>query len=98
MIKEIWCSDKLKAGWDEFAEFVQQQANRLAVGLAQYGKIDARKKYMTRMELEVRAYRRTGNREHLLNVANYAWLESRAPENGKFHWDDKVDSVTRGKV
>jgi len=53
---------------------------------------------MTRMKLEVTAYRKSGNREHLLNIANYAWLESQAPENPKFHWDNTVDSVTRGKV
>ena len=41
------------------------------------------------------AYQKSGNREHLLNIANYAWLESLMPENSKFHWDDKVESVTR---
>ncbi len=51
---------------------------------------------MTRLGLELRAYRRSGNREHLLNIANYAYLESQAPENRNFHWDNRAESVTRG--
>jgi len=94
----LWLSDKLKVDWKSFLEFVQQQVYRLANGEAQYGKPDSRKKYMKRLGLELKAYRRTGNREHLLNIANYAWLESQAPENKKFHWDNSVDSVTRKHV
>ena len=98
----IWTSDKFRIPWAVFVEFVQQQANRLTFGSAQYDPQgvgpDRRHKYMTRMKLEVTAYRKSGNREHLLNIANYAWLESQAPENPKFHWDNTVDSVTRGKV
>ena len=101
MTKEIWVSDKLRHDWDKFIEFAQQQANRLGFGYPRYEAAtrgpSKENKYMTRMELEVRAYRRTGNREHLLNAANYAWLESRAPENKKHHWNDKVDSATRGR-
>lgn len=54
-------------------------------------------RYMTRLGLELQAYRRTGNTEHLYNIANYAHLEAYAPENGKFHYDDKAESVTREK-
>ena len=53
---------------------------------------------MTRLGLELKAYRRTGNRELLLNIANYSWLESVAPENKKFHWDNTAESATRGKI
>lgn len=99
---KIWCSDKFRHDWKQFLEFVQHQANRLAFGYPRYEAKtkgpDPRNKYMTRMKLELKAYKKTGNREHLLNIANYAWLESQAPENKKFHWDATVDSVTRKYV
>lgn len=50
------------------------------------------------MSLELKAYKKTGNEEHLLNIANYCHLESFAPENKKFHYDNTVDSVTRKRV
>jgi hypothetical protein len=99
MNQTIWCSDKFRHDWERFIEFAQQQANRLAFGYPRYeaaqGGPSKTNRYMTRLGLELRAYRRTGNREHLLNIANYAWLESQAPENNKFHWDKTADSVTR---
>lgn len=102
MTQTIWCSDKFRTDWKYFIEFVQHQANRLAVGYAQYeikqGGPSRENCYMWRLGEELRAYRRTGNREHLLNIANYAWLESQAPENKKFHWDNSVDSVTREEL
>ena len=98
MTQTIWCSDKLRVDWKNFTEFVQHQSNRLAVGHARYGAPARRKQYMKRLGLELKAYQRTGNRENLLNIANYAWLESQAPENKKFHWDNSVDSVTREEL
>ena len=50
---------------------------------------------MTRLVMETKAYRRSGNREHLLNIANYAYLESICPENPKFHFDPEAKSATR---
>lgn len=106
MTKTIWVSDKLRDDWDDFIKFVQQAANRLAFGHPRYeaprpwGTWRGPKKenrYMSRMEAELKAYKRTGNAEHLRNIFNYAWLETRAPENRKFHWDNTVDSVTRGR-
>ena len=102
MTHTIWCSDKLRRDWPLFIKFAQQMANRLGFGYPRYeastkGPHKANR-YMTRLGLEMRAYRRTGNREHLINIANYAWLESRAPENKKFHHDSTVDSVTRGAM
>jgi hypothetical protein len=70
-------------------------ANRIAVGTIRYGEIDARKAYMTRIEKELAAYKRTGNQEHLFNLANYAYLESVAPQHPKSHHDPHVKSVTR---
>lgn len=95
---EIYWTVKLKLPNEAaFKEFVQRMANRIAQGHARYGRPHKDKKYMTRMGLEIQAYRRTGNAEHLYNIANYAHLEAYAPENMKFHYDDKVGSVTRGK-
>lgn len=78
--------------------FLQKMVNRLIQGFVRYGASTKEQKYMTRMYLEMKAYKRTGNQEHLFNIANYCILESMAPENKKFHFDGSVDSVTRGKV
>lgn len=72
--------------------------DRLLVGHLRYGDACKEQNYMTRMMMEVKAYKRSGNREQLLNIANYAYLESIVPENPKFHWNDKADSVTRRKM
>src|SRR5262245_9066348 len=85
--------EEMRAFWD----FLQHMANRRAVGYARYGKIKSTQRYMSRLATEVKAYRKTGNREQLLNIAVYAFLESYAPENNKFHWDSAVESVTRKK-
>jgi hypothetical protein len=52
---------------------------------------------MARLRRELEAYERTGNHEQLLNIANYAFLESHAPQNGKYHFDPAVDSVVDRK-
>lgn len=67
-------------------------------GHVRYGAPDRRKKYMTRLFLELKAYKKTGNVEQLYNIANYCILESIAPENKKFHFYALADSVTRGKI
>jgi len=81
-----------------FKYFAQHMVNHLCVGYYRYGPPDKAKKYMTRMEIEVKEYRRTGNAEHLYNIANYASLEYYAPENKNFHLDNTVGSATRGKI
>jgi len=48
--------------------------------------------------MEVKAYKKTGNIEYLYNAANYCVLESLAPENNKFHYDEYASSATRGKI
>jgi hypothetical protein len=52
---------------------------------------------LARAKAEGRAYRKTGNREHLVNGALYQALEAMAPSNPKFHDDPHVGSVTRGR-
>jgi hypothetical protein len=72
--------------------------NRLAFGHYRYGEPKKSKKYFTRLKLELKEYDKTGNGEHLLNIANYCALEYIEPEHSKFHHNAFVDSVTRGKV
>lgn len=53
---------------------------------------------MTRLSKELKAYRRSGNAEQLMNIAVYAFLESAAPENKLIHWDAAADSATRSEM
>lgn len=79
-----------------FRGFLQAVVNRRCVGVLRYGdKPRAKQRYMDRGGREWREYRRTGNFEHLLNVAVYCFLESEAPQNKRFHFDAGVGSVTR---
>lgn len=83
----------------EFRAFLQAVVNRRCVGALRYGdKPHRRQKYMTRLGKELKAYRKTGNAEQLMNIAVYAFLESAAPENSKHHWDAAVDSITRAQM
>ena|ERR1700761_8568608 len=90
-----WASSKRDP--KNYHDFVQGMANRLIQGFFRYGRSTKEQKYMQRMTLELQAYKRTGNYEHLMNLANYALLESEAPENKKFHYNAYVESATRGK-
>lgn len=95
---KIWLSEKIELhNWRRLQDFAQKMANRLIQGQVRYGKPRVEANYLTRLTREVVAYRHTGNAEHLINVANYAWLETQAPEHAKFHFDSSVGSVTRGK-
>lgn len=79
-----------------YRAFLQLMTNRRVVGALRYGDIPtSRQKYLSRMKKELKAYEATGNLEHLLNIANYAFLEGNAPENPKLHFDPTADSVTR---
>lgn len=95
---QIWLSEKSQVNWVNFIKFVQRMANRIAVGQLRYGKADASKKYLTRLKLELKEYSRTGNAEHLFNIANYCYLESIAPEHKKPHFDPYKGSATRDKI
>ena len=82
-----------------FTHFLQDMMNRRQVGYLRYEQKNKgphrMQRYMSRLAAELDAYRRTGNMEQLLNIAMYAYLESRAPENVKFHYDNTIESVTR---
>lgn len=83
----------------EFRAFLQAVVNRRSVGALRYGDRPVRRqRYMTRLSKELRAYRRDGNAEQLMNIVVYAFLESVAPENKKLHWDATAESVTRKEM
>lgn len=75
--------------------FIREMSDRLLQGEYRYGPGNASQKYLTRLEIELKSYKQTGNAEQLYNIANYCLLESLFPENGKFHYNKEVDSVTR---
>ena len=96
----------VKISWPELANFsfklaykvfLDRMAARIVLGELRYGKAHHSKNYMTRLYREYRAYKSTGNQEHLTNIANYAFLESVAPENHLSHYDNTVGSVTRSR-
>lgn len=93
---ELWTSTKIKPDYEKVRHFLQKMVNRLIVGHERYGPPDKKKKYLKRIELELRAYKRSGNLEHLVNMANYCFLEHEAPQNSKAHEDKYASSVTRG--
>lgn len=82
----------------ELMWFMQGMAYRFVQGAYRYGNPKRSKRYFSRLKLEVDAYDKTGNAEHLRNIANYCGLEFIAPENKLFHDDPTVDSATRGKI
>ena len=80
----------------EWEHFLQLLVNRRVVGGLRYPDPPRKsRRYMSRMRQELRAYARTGNFEHLLNIAVYTFLESVAPENKQFFFDNTVESATR---
>lgn len=78
--------------------FMQAMLYRAGVGNLRYGSPATRKKYLTRLFKELRAYRKTGNAEHLFNVAVYAWLETMTPEHPNQHFSMAAESATRAEM
>jgi len=97
MILEIRWPDSCKRNPKEIRDFLQKMVNRLAVGHYRYGEAKRSQRYMSRMREEVKAYVKSGNQEQLINIANYCWLETVAPEHPKSNFDPSVESVTRKK-
>ena len=98
---EIFWSDRYKIGSNQKSHikgFMDSMSKRYIQGHCRYGDPSVSKKYMDRLDLELKAYRKTGNREHLINAANYCMLEDFVPSNTKYHFDNTGDSATRGKI
>lgn len=94
---EIFVSKKIPPDHlREWKEFLQQITNRRTFGHQRY-ETKREHRYMSRLAEELKVYKKTGNKEQLLNIAVYAFLESVAPENKHFHFDPTVDSATRKK-
>lgn len=72
--------------------FLQMMCNRLWVGHMRYGPAAHEKQYIKRSQKELRAYIKSGNKEHLVNIANYMFLEYITSDNTH---DNNIDSVTR---
>lgn len=94
---ELYYPDSSKRDPKSVKEFLQKMVNRLVVGEYRYGAPKKSQNYLSRLKTEVRAYSKTGNQEQLINIANYCWLESVAPEHKKSNFNPGVDSVTRGR-
>lgn len=95
---EIWTSSRITPDYNSIKYFLQKMVNRLIVGHERYGPPHNKQKYLKRLKLELKAYDKDGNIEHLINVANYCYLESVAPQSSKAHLDITVESATRGKL
>ena len=98
---EIYFNEKisgLQKTREKFHYFLDAMSKRIAQGHARYGSPHKDALYLDRLRLETSAYRRTGNVEHLYNIANYAFLESVAPQHPKPVKDVSVGSVTRGQI
>ena len=67
-------------------------------GYARYGAPKREQCYLTRLKLEIDEYDRTGNKEQLINIANYASLEYQYPEHPLSHEDNNIGSVTRHSI
>jgi hypothetical protein len=96
MILEVWVSDKLRVPFErEFSQFLQRMAARRDQGYATYRSPPPGRNFCSGLERELRAYKRTGNQEQLINIAVYAFCESVCPEREETHFDPHVGSVTR---
>lgn len=67
----------------------------MGVGALQYGPASKTQRYYLRGIREFKAYAKTGNKEHLRNAANYAFLEDQAPSIEGAYMDNTVESATR---
>lgn len=82
-------------GLSFLAKFLQSVAAHYIQGNLRYGPPHAGRMYFSRLQKEAAAYGKTGNAEHLLNVAVYCLLEMIAPQHPRHHHNGLVDSVTR---
>lgn len=81
---------------ETFKQFLTQMCSRVIVGELRYGKPHVLKDYFSKLQTEGRAYKRTGNIEHLINIANYAYLEANWPSHPNTHLNTTAKSAYRG--
>lgn len=90
--KQFKIEDLRKSEWsNEFETFMR---NRLIMGAFRYGLITESKKTWDRigyMERKIEAYRKTGNTEALVDIANLCMLEYMESDKGKFRALDNTN-------
>jgi hypothetical protein len=70
----------------EFEMFLQAMTDLRVLGARQYGdRPRSKRDYLTKLKRELNFYITSGDHEHLLNIANYAFFESAAPEHPNYH-------------
>lgn len=93
----IYCETTKQFSWTrQLGEILQMCVNRLCVGEIRYGTPDPTQDYVARAERALARYRRNGNKEQLLDAANYCILEYRAPLHPDAHLEI-TDSEGRNK-
>ncbi len=87
----------------EFAEpFVQKMADRMSMSYFKYGlvseaypiKVDA----LASLKLRLALYEETGNKEHLIDAANYAMIEFMHPRHPQAHFVAEDSKASPGRV
>lgn len=78
-------------------KFDQLRKNRMIVSFYKYGPI--KENYgndlvncISNLERRLQAYKRTGNTEYLVDVANFAMIEFMYPKHPDAHYDDLSES------
>lgn len=87
---------------DELESFVQGQIDRLAVSYHKYGamaegfpdRVDA----IGSLMICLREYAKTGNKEFLIDAANFAYIEFRRPRHPQAHFRSTDDSESPGRL
>lgn len=79
---KLWMSDKIRPGLTalRMKKFFQMMLNRILQGTFRYDPPSKDQNYLDCLEKELNVYKRTGNKEHLLNIGNYAMLEFYYPQ------------------
>jgi len=91
-----WCEKLGIRRKEEFQRFLDAMSKRIAQGHPTYGDpVNSGQPFLHFLKCELDAYDRTGNRDHLINIANYAWLESIAPQHPNSHMDARTASTRR---
>lgn len=78
----------------EWYEFLRTITNYMINGHCRYGEPKKTQLYLDSLTEELKRYKRSGNREHLINIAVYCWLEMVAPQHNNHHWKDTEKSAT----
>lgn len=92
--------DILKTDFSE--DFVQKMKNRIVVSHYKYGWI--RESYpeisdaIASLEERLDLYKKTGNLEHLVDVANFAMIEFMRPRHGNAHFEATDSDKSPGLV